>query len=431
MTTKAVITGLDNLSNLGKSLAILKQEPLDEIIIVNNGSRDGTREWLAGLSGRTKNARRKQYSIKGEPRITVLNRENLGAGPGRNAGLDAAGDFDYIMMLDGGIRPLRGGTQRMLNYLKSVPEADVIGVEIADFETDLELAWRRWPTAISPDRTYINSRLSHTAYCMTRRRAWDNLRFSEEGPFAEPGWGVDDDEMAYRWQEAKIQVDVITCNCKHGHPCSGVHPYRHASGSFRRLYEDTGIWPTQYGSVYEKRLVKLWQDWPQYQPGGQGPGAQWGEPWLTVVVEASTVSITARAIKIAHTLLRLRKFEDPYSAVSNPYSIVLWNPTNNKAIESWAQPRRYRQHHGNTVIIDEYGDNRQIVSWTRENEDEWTGDFRICSEPYWLNTIRPNSYLYGVIKDVEDVVSLIEKYNDEHPPQPTRMVTPKRKGEIV
>ena len=115
--TKAIITVLDNLSNLKESLAVLKQEPLDEIIVVNNGSRDGTREWLASLSGHTKNAKRAQYSIKGQPNIIVLNRQNLGAGPGRNAGLDAAGVFDYVLMLDGGIRPLRLGTQRMIDYL--------------------------------------------------------------------------------------------------------------------------------------------------------------------------------------------------------------------------------------------------------------------------------------------------------------------------
>jgi len=235
MITKAVITTIDNLPNLKDTLSVLLPDPLlNEIIVVDNGSIDGTGEWL-------------DEQACSKDKLTVVTRENLGAGPGRNAGLDAAGHFDYVLMLDGGIRPLRGGTRRLLDYLEATPDADVIGIEIADFVTDCECAWRRWPNPILPEHTYVNTRLSHTAYCLCRWRAWDGLRFSEEGPFAEPGWGVDDDEMAYQWNEDGATVHVVT----------NIHPYRRASGSFRRLYRETGIWPVNYGSVYEKRLVKL------------------------------------------------------------------------------------------------------------------------------------------------------------------------------
>ena len=184
MIIKAIITTLDNLPNLKETLMVLGDEPLYEIIIVNNGSRDGTSAWLAELSGKQRNSRRKQFGFTYEDKkITVINRENLGAGPGRNAGLDTAGEFDYVMMLDGGIRPLRLGTRQMYDFLEKIPDVDVIGVEIADFETDYERAWRRWPQPILPEYTYANTRLSHTAYCLCRASAWDNLRFSEEGPF--------------------------------------------------------------------------------------------------------------------------------------------------------------------------------------------------------------------------------------------------------
>jgi hypothetical protein len=184
-TVKAVITTLDNLENLRESVAVLQAEPLEEIIVVNNGSQDGTREWLDEQDD-----------------MTVIHRENLGAGPGRNAGIDAAEPYDFIMLLDGGIRPLLGGTEQMLDYLLATPDADVIGVG------------RRWPQPIT--KTYQNKRLSHTAYCLARFDAFDGIRFSEAGPFGMPGWGADDDELMYQWLDAGITVHVVT----------GVHPYR-------------------------------------------------------------------------------------------------------------------------------------------------------------------------------------------------------------
>ena len=42
MVIKAVICTLDNLPILKKQISILRAEPIDEIIVVNNGSIDGT-----------------------------------------------------------------------------------------------------------------------------------------------------------------------------------------------------------------------------------------------------------------------------------------------------------------------------------------------------------------------------------------------------
>lgn len=380
--TKAVITSLDNLFNLKESVAVLRAEPeISEIVVVNNGSLDGTEEWLAG-----------------QPDLVTVNRENWGAGPGRNAGLDAAGEFDFVLMLDGGIRPLHGGTDRMLDYLERVPEADVIGVEIAHFETDRERAWLRWPKLI--ERAYHNTRLSHTAYALCRARAWDGLRFCEEGPFAQPGWGVDDDEMAYQWNEAGIVVHVAT----------RVHPYRRASGSFRRLYRETGVWPNQHGSVYEQRLVWCQQNWPQHQPG-----LQWGEPWLTVAIKAGEIESTARLIKSAHDRLLERKFKKPWDGYPNPYSVIVWVNGPADGFLEWAEPRRLRQHHGNRVVIGGH-----IVERDRHNEETWTGDFRVWKGGNWQAGIRKDAHYYGLVQNLDDLGELLDLYSETYPRQPTR-----------
>lgn len=340
MIIKAVITTIDNLPLLKETIPILRNDKLiSEIIVVNNGSIDDTELWLSN-----------------QPDIISVNKNNNGAGPGRNAGLNKAGYFDYVLMLDGGIRPLIDGTKHMLDYLNNNKEADVIGVEIPNFETDYEKAWRRWPAPI--DNAYRNTRLSHTAYCLARNRAFNPYRFCEEGPFGEPGWGADDDEMCYQWNEADIKVYVET----------KTKPYRRGSGSFRRLFLETGVWPNQYGSVYEKRVVWLQQNWAKYQPG-----IQWGEPRLDriITIEASdNIESTIKDIKNCHEELRKERFEIPYDYIWKPYRIIVRCDRNNHEFLTWAEPRRLRQHHGDRIIVD-----NKIVTRTSENEDLWTGDF--------------------------------------------------------
>ena len=375
MVNKALITTLDNLPILKQQISILSKEVelgiLSEIIVVNNGSADSTKQWL---------------DTQGN--LTVIHKENNGAGPGRNAGIDIAGEFDHLLLLDGGIRPLISGTERMLEYLNSTPKADVIGVEIPDFETDERKAWRYWPEAIT--KAYRNTRLSHTAYCLTRSRAWDGIRFCEDGPFGEKAWGTDDDLMAYQWRDLGIIVHVV----------AGIHPYRRASGSFNRLFQETGIWPNQYGSGYEKRLVYLQQNYPNHQPG-----IQWGEPWLTVIIKVSGLDSTIKMIKTTHELLRLRRFKD--WNIPNPYSIIAWEST--PEFLNWAQWRHLRQHHGDTTII-----NGKILRKTLDNEGLWTGDFIVCDDDY-KKCIRKNAYYYTLVESEIDIIAIIERYNTLHP----------------
>jgi glycosyltransferase involved in cell wall biosynthesis len=304
-TIKAVITTLDNLPVLKEQIRIMSDEPLiSEIIVVNNGSRDGTREWLETQS----------------TKAIALHLENRGAGPGRNAGLDRARKFDYVLLLDGGIRPINGGVEKMLAFLETRREVDVIGFDHTDMETNRDLATVEWLEPIS--NTYRNTCLSETAYCLARARAFDGIRFCEEGPFAEPGWGVDDDEMAHQWYVAGIVVHVV---------CGGIHPYRRAGGSFQRLFEETGIWPNQYGSTYEKRLLWCRQNWPQFAFGGQ-----WGEPWLTVIVRVGDLNETIRTIKYAHDRLRERRLASPWEQLSMPYSVIAWCLKTDERFLEWA-----------------------------------------------------------------------------------------------
>ena len=235
---KASICSLDNLPILKEQVEILRDDPLiNEIIVVINGSIDGSREWIATQTG-----------------LTVINmEENRGASVGRNTGIDTAGKFDYILLLDGGIVPLRGSIGYMLDYLEKHPEVDVISPEIATcFSTNREEAWRRMPGPIDESTCFPQRMLSSTAYALCRFNAFDGIRFTEEGPYGKSGWKCEDNWMAFVWNEAGIIH----------HDFGGIKAYRKQSGSFARQYKETGVYPSQYGSVYEQALVLLWQLYP-------------------------------------------------------------------------------------------------------------------------------------------------------------------------
>jgi len=201
--------------------------------------------------------------------------------------------------------------------------------------------------------------------------------------------------MAYRWNEAGIAVHVTTA----------AHPFRAAGGSFRRLFEETGIWPNQYGSVYEQRLVHCQQRWPQYHPG-----VQWGEPWLTAVVRADHDPTRAiELIKRAHDALRLRRFRT--ADHFNPYSVVAWCPGAGGGFLDWAEPRRLRQHHGDTVVA-----GKQIIRRDRHNEPHWTGDFHLFRGDDPRDALRERAAFWGVASTHAELDAMLARYAEVHAP---------------
>lgn len=348
MVIKAVITTLDNLPMLKQQVAILCDETLDEIIVVNNGSEDGTAAWLGSMAGMVMKQAWQSTSSpswkRNDSGIIAINRPNYGAGPGRNAGLDVAGEFDHVLMLDGGIRPLRGGVAAMLAYLERCPEVDVVSPEIATcFTSDESLAHRRM---VKMGSTFPQRALSSTAYALCNAHAWDGLRFSEEGPFARPGWGVDDNEMACRWNEAGIVH----------HDFGGVKLLRRQSGSFVRLFRETGIWPNQYGSVYEQRNVLLAQIYPQY----------YDPIWRKTDLQISCVLVGqddypafVERIKVLHEELK-----------DIPHEIIFVDNASTDKTRWWLDTFALRWPHGNTTI-DPAG---EILRRGEQLETIWTGN---------------------------------------------------------
>lgn len=329
----AIITTLDNLPLLRRQVPICLEE-CGRVVVVVNGSEDGTKEWLLENP---------------DERMTVHCRENLGAGPGRNAGLRLWDEHPtpYTLMLDGGILPIRRSVENMKVYLEANPDVDVISPEVASsFVTDETQADRIMVRDIRRENCFPQGCLSSTAYALCRASAW-RVRFSEEGPFGKPGWGVDDNDMAFRWRDAGVlHHDFIL----------PIHIYRHRGGSFKRLQDSTGVPANGYGSVYEMRNIKMWQDWPQYiTPDGQLD--------VSIIIPAwNEYPMFARAVKVLHEDLK-----------DIPHEIIVVNNGSDDRTRWWLDTFALRQPNGDATVDAETGDLLRRKEHP-ELEPIWTGN---------------------------------------------------------
>ncbi|WP_313352265.1 glycosyltransferase [Paracoccus sp. (in: a-proteobacteria)] len=97
----AVVVTFNRLSHLQKTLARLLSEPLDHVVVVENGSTDGTRDWLAGQS---------------DQRLLVIEMPGNGGGAlGFEVGMRETGlrlDPDWLVLMDDDARPAVGAIVR-------------------------------------------------------------------------------------------------------------------------------------------------------------------------------------------------------------------------------------------------------------------------------------------------------------------------------
>lgn len=102
MKVVAVVVTYNRLSLLKRNIVCLKEnKPIDSIIVVNNGSTDGTREWLAEQND-----------------LMVINQDNVGGSGGFYIGIDAAYKLnaDWIWCMDDDVFPRPDCLENMLAY---------------------------------------------------------------------------------------------------------------------------------------------------------------------------------------------------------------------------------------------------------------------------------------------------------------------------
>jgi len=97
----AVVVTYNRLELLKKTLKGIRAQtcPLDAIVVVNNGSNDGTREWL-----------------EQQRELTVINQENVGGAGGFKQGMQHAFEqgAEWIWVMDDDVIPERNTLERLL-----------------------------------------------------------------------------------------------------------------------------------------------------------------------------------------------------------------------------------------------------------------------------------------------------------------------------
>lgn len=105
MSIAAIVITYNRLDLLKKTITGLREQThkIDEIIVVNNGSTDGTEEWLSS-----------------QPDLFVVKQENTGSSGGQYAGFKTAYErgHEWIWAMDDDVVPDRNCLAMLVNYLK-------------------------------------------------------------------------------------------------------------------------------------------------------------------------------------------------------------------------------------------------------------------------------------------------------------------------
>lgn len=102
MNIIAVVVTYNRLELLKRNISCLRlNKPIDTIIVVNNGSTDGTGQWLAGQAG-----------------LVVVNQDNVGGSGGFYTGIQKACEMgaDWIWCMDDDVFPHPDCLERLLPY---------------------------------------------------------------------------------------------------------------------------------------------------------------------------------------------------------------------------------------------------------------------------------------------------------------------------
>jgi GT2 family glycosyltransferase len=120
----AIVLAYRRRDEVANTLDRLAELPIDEVIVVDNGSRNGTAELVR--------------SRHGDVRLVEAG-ANVGAA-GRNLGADAAGG-EFLVMLDDDSYPRPGAIEAALAVFAYAPEVGLIGGSVRDVDPDGQIVF--------------------------------------------------------------------------------------------------------------------------------------------------------------------------------------------------------------------------------------------------------------------------------------------------
>lgn len=171
---------------------LLKEEEVDAVFVVDNGSTDGSQEYF--------------NKLKGTPKFGFISLpKNSGPSVARNLGIMAI-QADAIMLIDGDILYVPGTIKEYAKVLEKYPDAFCVGQN--SFELVMQLGYNGTMDQIEADvRMPTNYTVSDwfpmawTQYGLFRADLLKKYMFVEVPPFNEPGYGMEDDWYYHEMKE--------------------------------------------------------------------------------------------------------------------------------------------------------------------------------------------------------------------------------------
>lgn len=194
----------NTLKTLKMTLDILREELSDikhEVIIIDNGSDDGTKDFLCSL----------KWIYNGDIRL-VFNPENMGISRGKNQGIFMSGG-EYVLLLDGDVVPVPNSIKKMIEFLDKNQDKHTIGFYPNKFALQPNGYGTEQHESFCHELFDVKeSNTTCLFYGMYRKTVFHTVRMDESGEYANPGYGWEDHDFFMQMKVAGIKQWVAHVN---------------------------------------------------------------------------------------------------------------------------------------------------------------------------------------------------------------------------
>ena len=172
-----------------------------EVVVCDNNSTDGLREALEEADGALAVGHR-----------FILNDENRGNCAARNQMVEAALAWgaDYVLFTDGDIELVPFSSFAMLRHMEDAGRVlGGLGAYSHD-DTPERARASAYLFSINPRLVEEAGSVVTTGYGMFRREVFEaGVRFDASGPFERPGWGFEDNDLAFQIATAGFAIRLF------------------------------------------------------------------------------------------------------------------------------------------------------------------------------------------------------------------------------
>lgn len=204
----ALVLNWNELEVVKDSVRRLLKE-CDEVIVVDNGSTDGSKEYFHKKAGTVLIPDQQLKFTAGNQKLTFIDwPENVGSSVGRNLGL-AIAKGDYMFLIDGDILYVPGTIAEYIKILEAYPDAACVGQNslqnVAKYGHNGTTSPLEADIRFDEDYTISDwFPMAWTQYGLFRGDLLREIRFVTEPPFDGPGHGYEDDWLYHEFKDRDL-----------------------------------------------------------------------------------------------------------------------------------------------------------------------------------------------------------------------------------